>query len=128
MGAALHLAPAREIPAPKRKRKGGGGDDGNRGPFLIIPRDACEACADHWHHKCWGVDLFLAPRPDCPCPCGDPSDPIGMRMSRAAWADLAQHCPEIVWQAVEGQRIRDGIGAFLCAETGREANRWENAR
>ncbi len=29
MGAALHLAPAREIPAPKRKRKGGGGDDGN---------------------------------------------------------------------------------------------------
>lgn len=28
MGAALHLAPAREIPTPKRKRKGGGGDGG----------------------------------------------------------------------------------------------------
>ena len=128
MGAALHLAYVEVAPpGPKRKRKrkrgggSGGGDD--KRPFIIIPTGACDACADHWHHKCYGVNLFLDPRPDCPCPCGDPADPTGARMSPAAWADLAQHCPEIVPQAVQGQRIRDGVGVFLCAETRREA-RW----
>jgi hypothetical protein len=118
MGAALHLAHVHQPLAPKRKRKrggpGGGGDDG---PFLIVPRDACEACGQHWHHKCWGADILLPDdqRPDCPCPCGDPDDPTGQRMSAAAWADLAQHCPEVVAQAVQGQRIRDGIGIHMCA-------------
>jgi hypothetical protein len=115
--AALHLAHVYQPPpGPKRKRKGGGPGDGD-GPFLIVPRDACEACLAHWHHKCWGVDILLPDdqRPDCPCPCGDPADPTGERMSAAAWADLAQYCPAVVWRAVEGQRIRDGVGVHLCA-------------
>lgn len=116
MGAALHVAHVRQLPpGPKRKRKDGDGE-GPRGPFLIIPKDACEACTKHWHHKCWGVDLLLSDeeRPDCPCPCGDPTDPTGIRMSHRAWADLAQHCPEKVGQAMEMQRIRDGVGVFIC--------------
>lgn len=116
MGAALHLAEVHQAPpGPKRKRKDGG-PGGGGGPFLIVPRDACEACAQHWHHKCWGVDILLPDeqRPDCPCPCGDPNDPTGDRMSAAAWADLAQHCPEIVPQAVLQKQIRDGVGVHLC--------------
>lgn len=127
MGAALQIAHVRQLPGPpKRKRKDGDGD-GPRGPFLIIPKDACEACAQHWHHKCWGVDLQLPDeeRPDCPCPCGDPTDPTGMRMSAAAWADLAKHCPGKVWQAVLMQQFRDGVGAVVCKgpERYREGNR-----
>lgn len=116
MGAALHLARVQQLPpGPRRKRKGGGGG-GPRGPFLIIPKDACEACTAHWHHRCWGVNLLLSDeeRPDCPCPCGDPRDPTGIRMSAAAWADLAQHCPDVVWQAVLAQQIRDGVGVIVC--------------
>lgn len=116
MTAALHLAHVHQLPpGPKRKRKRGGPGDGD-GPFLIVPRDACEACLDHWHHKCWGVNILLPDdeRPDCPCPCGDPADPTGQRMSAAAWADLAQHCPTVVPLAVQGQRIRDGVGVHLC--------------
>lgn len=118
MGAALHLAYAYQEPPRRRKRKGGGGDDGGDGPFLIVPRDACEACLQHWHHRCWGADLLLpdAERPDCPCPCGDPSDPTGQRMSTPAWADLAQHDPAMVPQAVTGQLLRDGVGVFLCVQ------------
>lgn len=132
MGAALHLAHARQEPPRKRKRKGGGDDGNGDGPFLIVPRDACEACARHWHHKCWGADILLPDdkRPDCPCPCGDPADPTGQRMSGAAWADLAQHCPEVVPQAVQGQRIRDGVGVYLCVEDqrGNGLRAWKEPR
>jgi hypothetical protein len=132
MGAALHLAEVHEAPARRRKRKGGGGDDGGDGPFMIVPRDACEACAKHWHHKCWGVDILLPDdqRPDCPCPCGDPADPTGERMSAAAWADLAQHCPAVVPQAVVRQQIHDGVGVHLCAddERGPGLKAWKEPR
>jgi hypothetical protein len=62
------------------------------------------------------VDLLLPDdeRPNCPCPCGDPRDPTGERMSAAAWADLAEHCPGKVWQAVLMQNIRDGVAAQTC--------------
>lgn len=113
MGAALHLAYVAQLPpGPRRKRKRGGPGGGGGG--FVIPTGSCEACRDHWHHKCWGVNLFDPDRPDCPCPCGDPADPTGMRMSARAWTDLAEHCPEVVWQAVEGQRIRDGVGVIVC--------------
>lgn len=124
MGAAPHLAEVHQAPpGPKRKRRDG--DGGGDGPFLIVPRDACEACAQHWHHKCWGVDILLPDdqRPDCPCPCGDPADPTGERMSAAAWADLAQHCPAIVPQAVIRQQIHDGVGVHLCAVDDEERHR-----
>lgn len=111
-GAADHLAHVAERPARRGTRRGGGGG----GPFLIVPRGACEACRAHWHHRCWGVNLLLPDdeRPDCPCPCGDPADPTGLRMSDAAWADLAQHCPAVVPLAVKVQQLRDGAGVYLC--------------
>jgi len=113
MGAALHLAHVQDRPNRKRKRKGGGGDDGD-GPFLIVPRDACEACAVHWHHKCWGVNVLDEQRPDCPCPCGDPHDPTGQRMSSAAWADLAKHDPAEVGYATWLLRLREAGAMFTC--------------
>ena len=115
MGAALKLVG--DQPWAARTQRGGrGGGGGGKRPYILIPKDACEACTVHWHHKCWGVNLLLSDdeRPDCPCPCGDPRDPTGMRMSAAAWADLAQHCPEKVWQAVLGQQLRDGVGVIVC--------------
>lgn len=116
MGAALHLAYVAQRPARRRKRRGGGGGDDGDGPFLIVPRDACPACLEHWHHRCWGANILMPDeeRPECPCPCGDPADPTGQRMSDAAWADLAQHCPAEVPNAVRGQRIRDGVGVHVC--------------
>lgn len=114
MGAALHLAYVRQLPVRRRKRKGGGGDGDGGGPFIIIPKDACPACAEHWHHRCWGANILDDHRPDCPCPCGDPADPTGQRMSAAAWADLAQYCPAAVPDAVRGQQLRDGLGVHLC--------------
>lgn len=82
---------------------------------FVIPRDACEACAQHWHHKCWGVDLLLSDeeRPDCPCDCGDRRDP--MRLNARAWADMAVYCPEKVWEAAQAERMREGVGVFVCA-------------
>lgn len=116
MGAALHLAHVQDRPAPKRKRKGGGGDDGD-GPFLIVPSGACEACAKHWHHKCWGANLLDDDRPDCPCPCGCPSDPTGQRMSSAAWSDLAKHDPAEVGYATWLLRLREEGAMFVCGWT-----------
>lgn len=113
MGAALHLAHVRETPDPKRKRKGGGGDDGD-GPFLIVPRDACEACTKHWHHKCWGANILDPEPPNCPCPCGDPHDPTGQRMSGAAWADLAQHDPAEVGNAMRLRSRFEASATFTC--------------
>jgi hypothetical protein len=80
---------------------------------FTIPRDACEACARHWHHKCWGVNVLLDPIPNCPCDCGDPRDPA--RLNARAWADLAVHCPEEVWKAALLERHREGVGTFVCA-------------
>jgi hypothetical protein len=88
---------------------------------FFIPATACDACARHWHHKCWGVDVLLDPIPDCPCDCGDRKDP--MRLSPEAWADLALHCPEVVPEAVQSQRIRDGIGVYLCVTDDEERTR-----
>lgn len=46
MGAALHLAPAREIPAPKRKRKGGGSGGGTEF-YDYAKRIYADGRADH---------------------------------------------------------------------------------
>jgi hypothetical protein len=113
MGAALHLAHVQDRPSPKRKRKGGGRDDGE--PPFIIPAGSCEACREHWHHKCRGANLLDEHRPDCPCPCGDPADPTGQRISAAAWTDLAKHAPAEVWKAATLQSFREGQGVHLCA-------------
>lgn len=78
---------------------------------FVIPRDACEACAQHWHHKCWGVNLLLDPIPDCPCDCGDRKDP--MRLSPEAWADMSLHAPDQVWIAAMFERQR-AAGIFTC--------------
>ncbi|WP_354643896.1 hypothetical protein [Kitasatospora camelliae] len=121
MGAALHLAHVHETPVRKKRRKGGGGDDGNDGPFLIVPRDACEACARHWHHKCWGANVLDEQRPNCPCPCDDPADPTGERMRRAAWSDLAQHDPVELGLAVQRLRLREAGAAFICGWTNDES-------
>jgi hypothetical protein len=115
VGTALHLAHIHQPLAPKRKRRRGGGDgDGGDGPFLIVPRDACRACARHWHHKCWGADLLAEERPNCPCPCGDDSDPAGQRVSTAAWSDLAQHDPAEAGRAVSQLRLREAGAVFVC--------------
>jgi hypothetical protein len=95
------------------------GDTGRNHPprwttTFTIPRDACEACAKHWHHKCWGANILDEQRPDCPCPCGDPSDPTGERMRRAAWSDLAQHDPVELGLAVQRLRLREAGAAFIC--------------
>lgn len=79
---------------------------------FVIPRDACEACIRHLHHKCWGVNLLLDPVPDCPCDCGDRRDPA--RLNARAWADLAVHCPEEVWKAALFEQLHAGAGVFAC--------------
>lgn len=92
---------------------------------FVIPRGACEACAQHWHHRCWGVNVLLDPIPDCPCDCGDRKDP--MRLNAKAWADLSIHAPDQVWIAVMFERQRAaGIHACVMDDEGRHrAVRWE---
>lgn len=117
MGAALHLAYVHQPAPAKRKRKRGGGGDGGG---YVIPAGSCDPCRDHWHHKCHGVDLLLPDdeRPDCPCPCGDPRDP--MRLNPAAWTDLAEHAPGEVWKAATMERHRaEGVFACYLDEDGR---------
>jgi len=96
--------------------------------FFFIPRDACEACTRHWHHRCWGVNVLLDPVPYCPCDCGHPKDP--MRLSDEAWADLAIHAPDHVWIAAMFERQRAaGIHACMTHEKERHsAVRWERDR
>lgn len=96
--------------------------------FFFIPRDACEACARHWHHRCWGVNVLLDPVPNCPCDCGHPKDP--MRLSDEAWADLAIHAPDHVWIAAMFERQR-AAGIHACATDDKErhwAVDWERER
>lgn len=81
---------------------------------FVIPRNACEACAQHWHHKCWGANVLLDPIPDCPCDCGDRKDPA--RLSPQAWADLALHAPDQVWVAAMFDRQR-AAGLHMCETT-----------
>jgi hypothetical protein len=111
---ALHLAVVHQTPFPPRRRRGGGRRGGGGRRFLI-PSGSCEPCRDHWHHRCRGVDVLDEHRPDCRCPCGDPRDPTGLRLSAAAWTDLAQHVPQQVWVAVQLQSLREGGGVFVCA-------------
>jgi hypothetical protein len=96
--------------------------------FFFIPKDACEACAQHWHHKCWGVNVLLDPIPYCPCDCGDRKDP--MRLSPKGWADLALHAPDQVWVAALFERLRAG-GIHECVMDDVErhrAVRWDRDR
>src|SRR5690348_9407598 len=96
--------------------------------FFFIPKDACEACSQHWHHKCWGVNVLLDPIPECPCDCGDRKDP--MRLSPQGWADLALHAPDQVWIAAMFERLRAG-GIHECVmddEERHRAVRWERDR
>jgi len=79
---------------------------------FVIPRDACEPCARHHHHRCHGVDVLRDPVPDCPCDCGDPRNPLFL--SARAWADLALHAPDQVWVAVLLERQR-AAGIHQCA-------------
>ncbi|MFC8008739.1 hypothetical protein [Streptomyces cinereoruber] len=81
---------------------------------LSVPKDACDACARHWHHKCWGVNVLLDPIPNCPCDCGDRKDPA--RLSPQAWADLALHAPDEVWVAAMFERQR-AAGLYMCVTT-----------
>lgn len=81
---------------------------------FTIPRGACEACARHWHHKCWGADVLADPAPACPCDCGDRKDPA--RLSPQAWADLALHAPDQVWVAAMFERQR-AAGLHMCVTT-----------
>lgn len=95
---------------------------------FVIPADACEACAQHLHHKCWGVNVLLDPTPDCPCNCGDPKDP--MRLNAKAWADLSIHAPDQVWIAAMFERQR-AAGIHACvmdAEERHRAVQWERER
>jgi len=85
-----------------------------------VPAAACDACARHWHHKCWGVNVLLEPIPDCPCDCGDRKDP--MQLSPEAWADLALHAPDQVWVAAMFERQRAG-GIHMCVTDGEERHR-----
>ncbi|WP_331738647.1 hypothetical protein [Embleya sp. NBC_00896] len=77
----------------------------------IVPKDSCEACERHWHHRCHGVNALLDPVPECPCPCGLPRDP--MQLTPQAWADLAVHAPEQVWIAAMFERQR-AAGIHMC--------------
>lgn len=79
--------------------------------FFFIPKEACEACSRHWHHRCWGVNVLLDPIPNCPCDCGDQKDP--MRLSPQGWADLALHAPDQVWVAAMFDRQR-AAGLHMC--------------
>ena len=85
--------------------------------FFFIPKDACEACSRHWHHKCWGVNVLLDPIPNCPCDCGDRKDPA--RLSPQAWADLALHAPDEVWVAAMFERQR-AAGIHMCVMDDKE--------
>lgn len=109
---ARHLAVVHETPYPPRRRRGGG--RGGGGGRYVIPSGSCEPCREHRHYRCRGVDVLDEDRPDCPCPCGDRRDPTGLRLSAAAWTDLAQHLPDEVWIAVQQQRLRDN-GVFACS-------------
>lgn len=81
---------------------------------FVIPRDACDACTAHLHHKCWGVNVLLDPIPDCPCDCGDRKDPA--RLSPQGWADLSRHAPDQVWVAAMFERQR-AAGIHMCVTT-----------
>lgn len=87
---------------------------------FVIPRNACEACAQHWHHRCWGVNVLLDPIPDCPCDCGDRKDP--MRLSPEAWADLSLYAPDQVWIAAMFERQR-AAGIHMCVATEEERHK-----
>ncbi|MFD5452201.1 hypothetical protein [Streptomyces sp. NPDC127100] len=78
---------------------------------FVIPRDACEPCARHHHHRCHGVDVLLDPIPDCPCDCGDPRNPLFL--NARAWADLALYAPDQVWVAAMFERQR-AAGIHEC--------------
>ncbi|MEV8335654.1 hypothetical protein [Streptomyces niveus] len=78
---------------------------------FVIPRDACEPCAQHLHHRCHGVDVLRDPIPHCPCDCGDPRDPF--LLNPRAWADLALHAPHHVWIAAQFDRQRTA-GLRIC--------------
>lgn len=80
---------------------------------FIVPKGSCPPCEKHWHHRCHGVDVLRDPIPHCPCPCGDPTDPTGMRMNPQAWADLGYRAPDQVWIAVMFERQRAN-GIFIC--------------
>jgi hypothetical protein len=94
---------------------------------FIIPRDACEPCAAHLHHRCHGVNVLLDPVPDCPCDCGDRKDP--MRLNHRAWADLSLHAPDQVWIAAMFERQR-AAGIFMCTqdERGPGLRAWKEPR
>lgn len=96
--------------------------------FFFIPKEACDACSRHWHHRCWGVNVLLDPIPDCPCDCGDRKDP--MRLSPQGWADLALHAPDQAWVAAMFERQRAaGIHMCVANEEGRHrAAREEDLR
>lgn len=49
---------------------------------FVIPRDACEACAQHWHHKCWGVNVLLNPIPTARATAGTRKTHRGSAMKR----------------------------------------------
>lgn len=110
---ALHLAHVRHLPTRTRRRGGGGGDDGE--PPYIIPSGSCEPCREHLHHKCHGANLLDEQRPDCPCPCDDPTDPTGLRMGPRAWNDLARHRPDQIAHAVTLLRLRETGAVWFCA-------------
>ncbi|MFB7545140.1 hypothetical protein ACFC0N_35175 [Streptomyces zaomyceticus] len=78
---------------------------------FVIPRDACDPCARHHHHRCHGVDVLRDPVPDCPCDCGDARDPF--LLNPRAWADLALHAPDQVWIAAMLDRQR-AAGLHAC--------------
>lgn len=78
---------------------------------FVIPKDACQPCSDHLHHRCHGVNVLLDPIPDCPCDCGDSKDP--MRLNNKAWADLAIHALHQVWVAAMFERQR-AAGLHMC--------------
>lgn len=95
---------------------------------FVIPSNACEACAAHLHHKCWGVNVLLDPVPDCPCDCGHRKDP--MRLSDEAWADLSIHAPDQVWIAAMFERQR-AAGIHACVMDNEERHRpvrWDRDR
>lgn len=116
MGDVSDLTARRRNRSATGTRRHFGDSDKNHPPrwttTFVIPRDACEACARHWHHKCDGVNLLLDPIPDCPCDCGDRRNPE--RLNARAWADMAVHCPEEVWKAAMFERHREGVGVFMC--------------
>lgn len=79
---------------------------------FVIPRNACEPCTAHLHHRCHGVNLLLDPIPECPCDCGDARDP--MILNARAWADMAVHAPDQVWIAAMFERQR-AAGIHMCS-------------